>query len=121
MTAGKSVRLLLLAGLALAGAACGPVAPRSTEGRAIIPEVPQVADVGLLRQLNTLRALVSEYAKLSEPGAPNDEKTAGRLSLLKQGFSEFRAKCTEDLDKAGESRKAAEDFLDRCASVMQGA
>ena len=120
MTGGKSVRLLLLAGLVLAGSACGPVAPRSTEGRLIIPEVPQVADDGLRQQLNTLRALVLEYSKLSEPGAPNDAKTAGRLSLLKQGFSEFRTKCTENLDKAGESRRAVEDFLDRCASVMQG-
>jgi hypothetical protein len=117
----KSVKLLLLVGLALAGAACGPAAPRSTEGRAIIPEVPQVANEVLRQQLNTLRALVSEYAKLSEPGAPNDEKTAGRVSLLKQGVSEFRTKCTENLDKAGESRGAVEDFLDRCASVMQGA
>ena len=121
MSGGTWIRLLLSAGFALVGTACGPTAPKSPEEHVIVPPAPQVTDEGLRQQLNTLRAMVSEYAKLSGPGAPNDEKTASRLDLLKQGFAEFRRKCAENLDKAGADRKAVEDFLDRCGALMQEA
>lgn len=114
-----TIRFVLLAGLlSVVCAACRPATPGNVENEPSVPDLPRVADAGLQQKLFTLRQIVGEYAKLSDPSVSRDEKTSGRLALLRQGFDELEKQCRADLGVAGGDTNAVKDFLDRCTTTI---
>lgn len=113
-------RLALLFGLlGLACAGCKPAAQEDTESRLAIPALPQVSDQGVRQKLFTLREMVAQYTKLSDPASASDEMTEERLRLLRRGFSDLEAKCRAGLDSAGSENESITAFLDRCRTLMR--
>jgi hypothetical protein len=115
-----TVRLALLLGLlGLACAGCRPAVSVDVQVRAAIPDLPQVEDQGLRQQLFTLREMVVQHAKLSEPALASDEKTAERLTLLREGFSDLETKCRAGLEGAVADKESVTAFLDHCGALMR--
>lgn len=115
----RATRLLFAVFLGYACTACRPSLPSDAKTELTVPDVPEIADAGLRKQLFTLRAIVIEHNKLSAPNSARDNKTSIRLGMLQQGFAELEKQCLANPDVAGESKKAVQEFIDHCNSAMR--
>ena len=102
---------------ALACCACSPAKPKADSSKPTIPQIPEISDVGLRRQLYTLHAMATEYAKLASSASTLDEKTTQRLQLLKKGIEDIAEKCRADIGAAGQHEDEVREFLRQCISA----
>lgn len=114
----RAIHIILVTLLTAMLSACHSGEAEASTKKPQIPDVPEVAAADLRQQLHTLRAIVVDYERISNTVEISDGKAALRLTLLRQGFDEFKGKCLDKLDQADPYAEVVNEFLKACSSIM---